>query len=84
MRLTRAVTGIFILVAPRPDAAHGTALRRASYWSASPNCALDGYLGVAAINWDNPVGSQRINPEPFDKMTRCVPISASSSRIGIG
>ena len=75
-------TGIFILVAPRPDAAHGTAASSVVLVR-EPQHRVDGYLEVLQLT-GQPGWIAADKVRPFDKMTRCVPSVLSNGRIGFG
>jgi len=75
-------TGIFILVAPRPDAAHGTAAASVVLVR-EPKHFVDGYLEVMQLT-GQPGWIAADKVKPVDKITRCVPSVLSNGRIGFG
>jgi hypothetical protein len=75
-------TGIFILTAPRPDAAHGTAAASVVLVR-DPQNRVDGYLEVLQLTGQTGwIAADKVRP--FDKITRCVPSLLSNGRIGFG
>ena len=75
-------TGIFILTAPRPDAAHGTTAASVVLVR-DPQNRVDGYLEVLQLT-GQPGWIAADKVKPFDKITRCVPSMLSNGRIGFG
>jgi hypothetical protein len=75
-------TGIFILTAPRPDAAHGTTAPGVVFVR-QPQELVDGYLKVLQLT-GQPGWIAADKVRPFDEMRRCVPSMMSNGRIGIG
>jgi hypothetical protein len=75
-------TGIFILTAPRPDAAHG-ATAASVVLVRDPQNRVDGYLEVLQLT-GQPGWIAADKVRPFDKITRCVPSLLSNGRIGFG
>ena len=75
-------TGIFILVAPRPDSAHGTAAASVVLVR-EPKHLVDGYLEVLQLT-GQPGWIAADKVRPFEKTLRCVPSVLSNGRIGIG
>ena len=75
-------TGIFILTAPRPDAAHGTTAASVVLVRDPPN-RVDGYLEVLQLTGQTGwIAADKV--KPFDKNSRCVPSVLSNGRIGFG
>jgi hypothetical protein len=75
-------TGIFILTAPRPDAAHGTTAPGVVF-AREPEHRVDGYLEVLQLT-GQPGWIAADKVKPFEKTLRCVPSVLSNGRIGIG
>ncbi len=75
-------TGIFILVAPRPDAAHGTTAPGVVFVR-QPQELVAGYLKVLQLT-GQPGWIAADKVKPFEKTLRCVPSMLSNGRIGIG
>ena len=75
-------TGIFILVAPRPDAARGTTAPGVVF-AREPKHLVDGYLEVLQLT-GQPGWIAADQVRPFDETRRCVPSMMSNGRIGIG
>jgi hypothetical protein len=75
-------TGIFILTAPRPDAAHGTTAPGVVFVR-EPQHRVDGYLEVLQLT-GQPGWIAADKVRPYEKTLRCVPSVLSNGRIGIG
>jgi hypothetical protein len=75
-------TGIFILIAPHADAAHGTTAPGVVFVR-EPQHLVDGYLEVLQLT-GQPGWIAADKVRPFEKTLRCVPSVLSNGRIGIG
>jgi len=75
-------TGIFILAAPRPEAAHATTAPGVVFVR-DPEHRVDGYLEVLQLT-GQPGWIAADKVRPFEKTLRCVPSMLSNGRIGIG